>query len=94
MSTEVSRQPEDQRGRRKERVGVVSSAAMQKTITVVVERTKEHRLYAKALRRTVKFKAHDEKQTCQVGDLVRIRETRPLSRTKRWRLVEVIKRAQ
>ncbi len=83
----------EERGRRKERVGVVTSNAMQKTITVSVERVVMHPLYKKAVKRTKKFKAHDEENTCQVGDLVRISETRPLSRTKRWRLVEVIKRA-
>lgn len=80
-------------GSRKERVGVVTSTAMQKTITVAVEMTKLHPLYKKALKRTKKFKAHDEEQTCNVGDVVRIRETRPLSRTKRWRLVGIVKRA-
>ena len=80
-------------GTRKERVGVVTSTAMQKTITVAVQMTKLHPLYKKALKRTKKFKAHDEDQTCNVGDVVRIRETRPLSRTKRWRLVGIVKRA-
>jgi small subunit ribosomal protein S17 len=79
--------------RRKERVGIVTSAAMQKTITVAVETIKRHPLYKKTLKRTKKFKAHDEENTCNVGDVVRIRETRPLSRTKRWRLVEIVKRA-
>jgi small subunit ribosomal protein S17 len=94
MSTDVTQQVETMQGNRKERVGIVTSASMNKTITVAVERVKEHRLYKKALRETKKFKAHDETDTCQVGDLVRIRETRPLSKTKRWRLVEVIKRAE
>lgn len=83
-----------ERGHRKERVGVVTSTAMQKTITVAVESVKQHRLYKKALKRTKKFKAHDEQEVCKVGDLVRIRETRPLSKTKRWRLVEIVKRAE
>ena len=82
-----------ERGRSKERVGLVLSAAMDKTITVGVERTVRHRLYKKAIKRTKKFKAHDKDNTCNVGDLVRIRETRPLSKTKRWRLVEIVKRA-
>ncbi len=94
MSTDISGRTEEQRGNRKERVGLVTSNAMDKTITVTVQRVKEHRLYSKALRRSKKFKAHDEQQTCQVGDLVRICETHPLSKTKRWRLVEVIKRAE
>ena len=91
---DVNQEPEAQSGNRKERVGVVTSASMNKTITVASSRLKEHRLYKKALRRTKKFKAHDETETCQVGDLVRIRETRPLSKTKCWRLVKVIKRAE
>ena len=84
--------PEEQ-GRRKERVGFVTSAAMQKTVTVAVERLVPHRLYKKAIKRTKKFKAHDEQNSCAVGDLVRIIETRPLSKTKRWRVVEIVKRA-
>ncbi len=80
------------RGQSKERVGVVTSNAMDKTITVSVERMVSHSLYKKASKRTKKFKAHDGENTCQVGDLVRIRETRPLSKDKRWRLVEVVKR--
>lgn len=83
-----------ERGARKERVGVVRSNAMTKTITVAVERTVQHRLYKKGVKQTKTFKAHDEKNECQVGDLVRIRETRPLSKTKRWRLVEIVKRAE
>ena len=94
MTMDVNQEPEAQSGNRKERVGVVTSASMNKTITVASSRHKEHRLYKKALRRTKKFKAHDETETCQVGDLVRIRETRPLSKTKCWRLVKVIKRAE
>ena len=81
-------------GRRKERVGVVISDKMDKTITVAVERRVEHSLYKKGIKQTKKFKAHDQENTCRVGDTVRIRETRPLSKTKRWRLVEVIERAK
>ena len=84
----------DNRGRAKERVGLVTSNAMNKTITVSVERVVEHRLYKKATKLTKTFKAHDKDNQCQVGDLVRIRETRPLSKTKRWRLVEIVKRAE
>ncbi|HRI86937.1 MAG TPA: 30S ribosomal protein S17 [Candidatus Hydrogenedentes bacterium] len=83
-----------ERGARKERVGVVRSNAMTKTITVSVERKVQHRLYKKGVKQTKTFKAHDEKNECQVGDVVRIRETRPLSKTKRWRLVEIVKRAE
>lgn len=83
-----------ERGARKERVGVVRSNAMTKTITVAVERMVQHPLYKKGVKQTKTFKAHDEKNECQVGDIVRIRETRPLSKTKRWRLVEIVKRAE
>jgi small subunit ribosomal protein S17 len=81
-------------GIRKERVGLVVSNKMDKTITVAVERLVPHALYKKPIKRTKKFKAHDPENTCGVGDLVRISETRPLSKTKRWRLVEVVKRAE
>ncbi|HPO17129.1 MAG TPA: 30S ribosomal protein S17 [Candidatus Hydrogenedentes bacterium] len=90
----LEKSSEDTRGRRKERVGVVTSNAMQKTITISVEGAKTHSLYSKTLKRTKKFKAHDERGEAKVGDIVRIRETRPLSKTKCWRLVEVIKRAE
>jgi small subunit ribosomal protein S17 len=83
----------EDRGRSKERVGVVTSNAMDKTITVAVEGVAPHPLYKKNMKRTKKFKAHDKDNACQIGDLVRIRETRPLSKTKRWRLVEIVKRA-
>ena len=83
----------DTRGARKERTGIVVSASMDKTIAVAVEGVRTHRLYKKAMKHTQKFKAHDEKNACQVGDMVRIRECRPLSKTKRWRLAEIIRRA-
>lgn len=83
----------DTRGQRKERVGTVVGNKMDKTITVAVERRMPHPLYKKVIRRTKKFHAHDEENTCNVGDLVKIGETRPLSKTKRWRLLEVVKRA-
>ena len=82
-----------ERGQRKDSQGVVISAKMDKSITVAVDRLVAHRLYKKALRRTKKFHAHDEGNTCNVGDVVRIRETRPLSKTKCWKLVEIVKRA-
>ena len=85
---------EDTSGRRKERVGLVTSNAMDKTITVSVEGVKYHALYKKAMKSTKKYKAHDEENSCNVGDLVRIRETRPLSKTKCWRLLEIVKRAE
>jgi small subunit ribosomal protein S17 len=82
-----------ERGHQKERTGLVVSNKMDKTITVAVERLVPHPLYKKVIRRTVKFHAHDEKNACNEGDMVRIRETRPLSKLKRWRLVEIVKRA-
>ena len=81
------------RNRRKTRVGKVVSDRMDKTVVVSIERLVKHPTYGRYVRRRTKFKVHDEKNECQVGDLVRIRETRPLSKTKRWRLVEIVKRA-
>jgi small subunit ribosomal protein S17 len=78
---------------RKERVGNVVSNKMEKTITVVVERKLKHPIYGKFMKSTKKFHAHDEKNECGVGDVVRIMETRPLSKLKRWRLVEIIEKA-
>lgn len=81
------------RNKRKERIGVVISDKMEKTITVRVPRVYHHAVYEKPIRTYTKFKAHDEKRVAKMGDEVRIEETRPLSKTKRWRLVEVIKKA-
>ncbi len=81
------------RPRRKERVGIVVSDKMDKTRTVRVDRVTHHPIYNKLMRMATKFKVHDEKNSSKVGDAVRIQETRPLSKTKRWRLVEVIKKA-
>jgi small subunit ribosomal protein S17 len=86
--------PEHVRGRRQERRGVVVSSAMDKTIVVKVELTKSHPRYKKVVRRSVKFHAHDEQNAANVGDVVRIVETRPLSATKRWRLAEVLEAAK
>jgi len=83
-----------ERGSRKVRVGRVVSDKMEKTIVVAVEDFVRHPLYGKAVRRTKKFKAHDENNECRIGDKVKIMETRPLSREKRWRLVEIIERAK
>jgi len=83
-----------ERGRRKERIGKVVSDKMDKTIVVAVETFVAHPLYKKQIRRTTKFKAHDENNECRVGDIVKIMETRPLSKEKRWRLVEIIERAK
>jgi small subunit ribosomal protein S17 len=79
---------------RKQRVGVVTSNKMQKTITVSVERRLRHPIYGKFVKHTKKFLAHDEENACNIGDTVRIMETRPLSKRKRWRLVEVVERAK
>ena len=81
------------RTKRKERVGVVVSDKMDKTITVQVDRVLHHPVYNRSIRTATKFKAHDEANTAKVGDVVRIQETRPLSKTKRWRLIEVVKRS-
>ena len=83
-----------ERGNRKVRIGFVSSDKMDKTITVTVEDFVRHPLYGKRVKRTKKFKAHDELNTCGIGDKVRIMETRPLSKDKRWRLVEIIEKAK
>jgi len=79
---------------RKTRIGVVSSNKMMKTITVVVERKVKHPLYGKFLKKSSSFHAHDDNNTASIGDVVRIMETRPLSKTKRWRLVEIIEKAK
>src|SRR5690348_1868440 len=86
--------PEHERGRHQERRGVVVSDAMDKTIVVKVDVIKSHSRYKKVIRRSVKFHAHDERNKAHVGDVVRIVETRPLSKTKRWRLVEVLEVAK
>jgi small subunit ribosomal protein S17 len=86
--------PEHVRGRRQERRGVVVSDAMDKTIVVKVEAVRSHQRYKKVIRRSVKFHAHDEQNQAKVGDLVRIVETRPLSKSKNWRLVEVLEAAK
>jgi len=82
------------RGRRKERVGTVVSDKMNKTAVVAVTRLVRHARYGRFVKRTTKFKVHDEKNECRVGDTVRIAETRPLSKDKRWRLLEVVSRAE
>jgi small subunit ribosomal protein S17 len=86
--------PEHARGRRQERQGTVVSDAMEKTIVVKVEVVKAHPKYKKVVRRSVKFHAHDEASAAKVGDVVRIVETRPLSKTKHWRLAEVVEAAK
>ncbi len=86
--------PEGERGRKQERRGVVVSSAMDKTIVVQVETSKLHPRYKKVIRRATKFHAHDERNEANVGDVVRIVETRPLSKTKNWRLAEIVEAAK
>jgi small subunit ribosomal protein S17 len=83
-----------ERNLRKERIGVVTSNKMDKTITVAVERKVKHPIYGKFIKKTTRFHAHDEKNEASIGDLVRISETRPLSKTKRWRLVEIVEKVK
>ena len=83
-----------ERNLRKERIGVVVSDKMDKTIVVAGERKEKHPLYGKFVKKTTKFVAQDEKNECGIGDTVRIMETRPLSKTKNWRLVEIVEKAK
>ena len=80
------------RASRKEKTGVVVSDSMEKTIVVRIDRTTKHQMYSRVIKKAVKFMAHDEKKEAKVGDKVKIVETRPLSKNKRWRLVEVLKK--
>jgi small subunit ribosomal protein S17 len=82
------------RGRRKVRLGTVISDKMDKTVIVQVGSSKAHRLYRKTVQQRTRFKVHDEKNECGVGDLVRITETRPLSKEKRWRVLEIVEKAK
>jgi len=84
----------EQRGIRKTRIGVVVSDKMDKTITIQIKTRVRHPLYGKIMNQSSKLKAHDEKNECGIGDTVRVMETRPLSATKRWRLVEIIEKAK
>ena len=84
----------EQRTLRKTRVGVVVSNKMDKTITVAIERKVPHPIYKKYFKKTTKLMAHDEKKECGLGDKVKIMETRPLSKNKRWRLVEIVEKAK
>ncbi|MCX8472235.1 MAG: 30S ribosomal protein S17 [Sediminibacterium sp.] len=83
-----------ERNLRKTKIGLVSSDKMNKTITVSVERKVKHPIYGKFVKKTTKFHCHDEKQESHIGDIVKIMETRPISKTKKWRLVEVIEKAK
>ena len=91
---EESKTTSVERNLRKVRVGIVTSNKMDKTITVKVERKVKHPLYGKFIKKTTRFHAHDEKNEASIGDVVRIMETRPLSKTKRWRLVEVVEKVK
>jgi small subunit ribosomal protein S17 len=93
-STSDAQAPERKRGTRKTREGLVVSDKMDKTVVVVVEDRVKHALYGKVLRRTSRLKAHDEANECGVGDRVLLMETRPLSATKRWRVVEIVEKAK
>jgi len=84
----------EKRNLRKERIGVVTSDKMQKSIVVAVERKVKHPKYGKFVKKTTKFVAHDENNDCNIGDTVKIMETQPLSKSKKWRLVEIIERAK
>ncbi len=83
-----------ERNLRKTRVGIVASNKMDKTVVVAVQDNVKHPLYKKIIKRTVKFKAHDENNACNIGDRVLIMETRPMSKDKRWRVVEIMERAK
>ena len=84
----------EKRNLRKERIGVVTSDKMEKSIVVSVERKVKHPKYGKVVKKTTRFVAHDENNDCHVGDTVRIMETRPLSKSKNWRMVEIVERAK
>ncbi|HQF29042.1 MAG TPA: 30S ribosomal protein S17 [Bacteroidia bacterium] len=84
----------EERALRKERIGVVTSTKMDKSIVVSVERREKHPKYGKFIKKTKKFMAHDDKNECGVGDTVRIMETRPMSKLKRWRMVEILEKAK
>ena len=84
----------DERNRRKTKVGIVVSDKMDKTVVVAFEELVRHSLYGKSVKRTKKVKAHDENNECRIGDRIRIMETRPLSKDKRWRLVEIVEKAK
>ena len=88
----TSTQGEETKSRRQQKVGLVVSNKMDKTIVVLVESLKKHRIYKRRYKQTTRFYAHDENNTCQIGDTVRIEESRPISKLKRWQLIEIIRR--
>jgi len=93
-ATAVAEKSATERGQRKVRLGTVIADKMNKTVIVQVGTSKAHRLYRKTVQQRTKFKAHDEKDECGVGDLVRIMETRPISKEKRWRVIEIVEKAK
>lgn len=93
-TTEIEKKKTSHKGIRKIRTGKVQSNKMDKTVIVAVEKKVMHPIYKKFYKRTTKFAAHDEKNTCDIGDTVKIMETRPLSKTKRWRLIEIIEKVK
>jgi small subunit ribosomal protein S17 len=92
MTQQTAQATGTQKSHRQQKVGTVVSNKMNKTIVVAVESLKKHRIYKRTYKQTKRFQAHDEENTCQVGDVVRIEETRPLSKMKHWRLIEIVKR--
>ena len=92
--SEPAAQPQPAKKTRQQKIGRVTSDKMQKTIVVAVESLKQHRVYKRTYKFTTKFKAHDERNEARIGDMVRIEETRPLSKEKRWRLTEILTRAE
>jgi len=93
-ATAVAEKTATERGQRKVRLGTVIADKMNKTVIVQVGTSKAHRLYRKTVQQRTKFKVHDEKSECGVGDLVRIMETRPISKEKRWRVIEIVEKAR
>lgn len=94
MSEEKNIMPRERQTKRKTRVGLVTSNKMEKSITVSIEKRVKHPIYKKYFKKTTKFMAHDEKNECTIGDMVKIMETKPLSKNKRWRLVEIVEKAK
>ncbi|MFA5404169.1 MAG: 30S ribosomal protein S17 [Ignavibacteria bacterium] len=94
MSEEKNKDSQSRKSIRKTRIGLVSSNKMDKSITVAIEKRVKHPIYKKFFKKTTKFMAHDEKNECTEGDIVKIMETKPLSKRKKWRLVEVIEKAK
>ena len=94
VASPTSAKTESGRNARKERIGRVTSNKMQKTITVAIDRKVKHPMYGKFMNKTKKLTVHDEKNECGIGDTVRVMETRPLSKNKRWRLIEIIEKAK